>query len=46
MAEWFRRWAKNLKGSACMFDSRHVYNDDDGGAARSGAGEREVRAST
>ena len=23
MAEWLRRWTLVLKGSACMFDSRH-----------------------
>ena len=23
MAEWLRRWTLNLKGAACMFDSRH-----------------------
>ena len=45
VAEWIRRWTLNLKGSACMFDSRHgrlffFYDDDDDGVTRNGAGER------
>ena len=55
LAEWLRRWTKNLMGALragsilgtfFFFFLFYFFYDNDGGATRSGAGERKAQAST